>query len=151
MCLKNVLLTFCWWFKYGKDPDDLIRTMNEEMVKVVDWMQINRLSSNLNKTHFILYRRKRVRISLSTDLIINNVKIDMIERTKFLGVIIDQNLSFQSHINYIKVKVARGIDIFAFNFFWFLCTKNFNSWTSYQATESSSCATDIYKTIVKNN
>ena len=81
------------------------------MVKVVDWMQINRLSSNLNKTHFILYRRKRVRISLSTDLIINNVKIDMIERTKFLGVIIDQNLSFQSHINYIKGKVARGIGI----------------------------------------
>ena len=98
-------------FLSGKDPDDLIRTMNEEMVKVIDWLQINRLSLNLNKTHFILFRRKRVRISLSTDLIINNVKIDMIERTKFLGVIIDQNLSFQSHINYIKGKVARGIGI----------------------------------------
>ena len=65
----------------------------------------------MNKTHFILLRRQRVRISLSTDLIINNVKIDMIERTKFLGFIIDQNLSFQSHINYIKGKVARGIGI----------------------------------------
>ena len=98
-------------FLSGKDPDDLVRTMNEEMVKVIDWLQINRLSLNLNKTHFILFRRKRVRISLSTDLVINNVKIDMIERTKFLGVIIDQNLSFQSHINYIKGKVARGIAI----------------------------------------
>ena len=98
-------------FLSGKDPDDLIRTMNEEMVKVIDWLQINRLSLNLNKTHFILFRRKRVRISLSTDLIINNVKIDMIERTKFLGVMIDQNMSFQSHINYIKGKVARGIGI----------------------------------------
>ena len=44
-------------------------------------------------------------------IIIDNVKIDMVERTKFLGVIIDQNLSFQGHINYIKGKVARGIGI----------------------------------------
>ena len=98
-------------FLSGKNPDDLIRTMNEEMVKVVDWLQINRLSLNLNKTHFILFQRKRVKISLSVDLIINNVKIDMIKKTKFLGVIIDQNLSFQSHINYIKGKVAHGIGI----------------------------------------
>ena len=98
-------------FLSGKDPDDLIRTMNEEMVKVVDWLQINRLSLNLNKTHFILFRRKRVRVSMSIDVIIDNVKIDMVERTKFLGVMIDQNLSFQSHINYIKGKVARGIGI----------------------------------------
>ena len=114
MFLKNVFFTFCRWFKYvsvGENPDDLIRTMNEEMVKVVDWLQINRLSLNLNKTHFILFQRKRVKISLSVDLIINNVKIDMIEKTKFLGVIIDQNLPFQSHIKYIKGRVARGIGI----------------------------------------
>ena len=39
-------------FLSGKDPDDLIRTMNEEMVKVVDWLQINRLSLNLKKNTF---------------------------------------------------------------------------------------------------
>ena len=42
----------------GKNPDDLIRIMNEEMIKVVDWLQINRLFLNLNKTHSILFRRK---------------------------------------------------------------------------------------------
>ena len=88
-------------FLSGKNPDDLIRIMNEEMIKVVDWLQINRLSLNLNKTHFILFRRERVKISLSADLIINNIKIGMTERTKFLGVMIDQNLSFQNRIMYI--------------------------------------------------
>ena len=34
----------------GMDPDDHIRTMNEEMVKVVDRLQIYRFSLNL-KTH----------------------------------------------------------------------------------------------------
>ena len=35
----------------------------------------------------------------------------MTEGTKFLGVMIDQILPFQSHIMYIKGKVARGIGI----------------------------------------
>ena len=43
----------------GKKTDDLSRTMSEEMVKVVVWLQINRLSLNLNKTHFILFRAIR--------------------------------------------------------------------------------------------
>ena len=98
-------------FLSGKNPDDLIRIMNEEMVKVVNWLQINRLSLNLNKTHFIVFHRKRAKISLSSDLTISNIKIGMAEITKFLGVMIDQNLSFQSHIMYIKGKVARGIGI----------------------------------------
>ena len=98
-------------FLSGKKTDDLIRMMNEELIKVVDWLQINSLSLNLNKTHFILIRRKRVKISLSADLTINNIKFDMTERTKFLEVMIDQNLSFESHIMYIKGKVARGINI----------------------------------------
>ena len=114
-CLKNCLSYFllmsqiCFYLE--KNPDDLIRIMNEEMVKVVDWLQLNRLSLNLDKTYFILFRRKRVKTSLSEDLIINNIKIGVTERTKFLGVIIDQNLSFQSHILYIKGKVAPGIGI----------------------------------------
>ena len=91
-------------FLSGKNPDDLIRFMNEEMVKVVNWLQINRLSMNLNKTHFIVFHRKRAKISLSADLNINNIKIGMAEKTKFLGVMIDQHLSFQSHIMYTKRK-----------------------------------------------
>ena len=54
---------------------------------------------------------------------INNVKIDIKERTKFLGVIIDKHLSFQSHIKYIKGKVARGFGIL------YECRPYFNSET----------------------
>lgn len=39
------------------------------------------------------------------------MKISRIDKTKFLGVIIDECLSFQQHIMYIKGKVARGIGI----------------------------------------
>ena len=98
-------------FISGKNPDELIDIMNEEMVKIVDWLKLNRLSLNLKKTHFILFRKKRSIVNISKDLIVDNVKIDMVENTKFLGVIVDQYLSFQCHINYTKGKVAQGVGI----------------------------------------
>ena len=98
-------------FQSGKNPDDLIKTMNDEMINVVDWLQLNKLSLNLKKTHFIFFRKKRIKVVPSVDLMINNVKIDIKEKTKFLGVIIDEHLTFQSHIKYIKGKVARGFGI----------------------------------------
>ena len=98
-------------FITGQNPDSLIETMNVEMIKVVDWLNINKLSLNLKKTHFIIFRRKREKILLSKSLIMNNVVIEMTENTKFLGVIIDQNLTFYSHIAYIKGKISRALGI----------------------------------------
>ena len=98
-------------FLSGKDPDQLIKSMREETIKIVDWLRLNKLSLNLKKTHFILFHKKRSNVSLSEDLVIDGAKIDRVEKTKFLGVIIDQTLSFQSHINHIKGKISRGIGI----------------------------------------
>ena len=98
-------------FLTGKDPNALIRTMNTEMKHVVDWLRLNKLSLNLKKTHFVLFRKKQDRVCLSEDLLVDNVKIDRVDSTKFLGIFIDEHLSFQKHINYIKGKVSRAIGI----------------------------------------
>ena len=82
-----------------------------ELQKVIDWLNINKLSHNLKKTHFIIFRRPRGKVELSKQLKMNNVVIDMTESTKFLGVIIDQNLTFCSHISYIKGKISRALGI----------------------------------------
>ena len=48
------------------------------------------------KNYFIFFfRNKRLTVVLSVDRRINNVKIDIKERTKFLGVIIDEHLSYK--------------------------------------------------------
>ena len=45
-------------FLSGKDPNQLIRTMNEEMVKIVDWLKLNKLSLNLKKDAFYIIQEK---------------------------------------------------------------------------------------------
>ena len=95
----------------GKDLDELIKTMNTEIVHVIDWLKLNKLSLNLKKTHFIIFRRRRVKIKVNEELTINDVKIEMKDNTKFLGVMIDNCLSFKEHIHYIRGKVARGLGL----------------------------------------
>ena len=85
--------------------------MNSEIVKVVDWLKINKLSLNLKKTHFMLFKTSKKRFILDTDLVIDGMKIDKVDKTKFLGVVIDPCLTFKSHILYIKGKIARGVGI----------------------------------------
>ena len=85
--------------------------MQEETIKVVDWLKLNKLSLNLKKTHFVLFHKKRDKVRLSEELYINNVKINRVDKTKFLGVIIDETLSFQSHVSLIKGKISRGIGL----------------------------------------
>ena len=60
---------------------------------------------------FVLSRKSNGKIHLDNDLIIDNVKIDQKSQTKFLGVIIDEQLSFKQHIRCIKGKVSRGLGI----------------------------------------
>ena len=43
------------------------------------------------------------------DLIVNNVKIRMTDKTQKIGVVIDEYLSFEYHVKHIKGKVAMGI------------------------------------------
>ena len=44
-------------------------------------------------------------------LLINNFPIQQVYNTKFLGVIIDEELNWSNHISYISSKIAKGIGI----------------------------------------
>ena len=87
--------------------------MNEEVKNIVDWLRINKLSINLKKTHFMIFRKKRQKLVVDEELIINNIKIDQVKSTKFLGVVIDHHLTFQQHILYLKGKISRGLPKFS--------------------------------------
>ena len=46
------------------------------------------------------------KIALNNDLIIENVVINRTNHSKFLGVMVDQHLTFEAHVRYIKGKYA---------------------------------------------
>ena len=94
----------------GKDINKLISIMNEELHKILKWLNINRLSLNINKTHFMVFKSQKSNVNYDA-LYINNMIINKVEKTNFLGVIIDAKLNWTHHITYVKGKLSRGIGI----------------------------------------
>ena len=98
-------------FKEGSDIIEMQNCVNEELQKISKWLKLNKLSLNINKTHFIIFKRKRKVVNISPSLHIDSQPISQVSNTKFLGVYIDENLSWQTHIDHISMKIARGIGI----------------------------------------
>ena len=48
---------------------------------------------------------------LRTKLLIKKHKVERVESIKFLGVLLDENLSWKDHIKYIENKVAKNIGL----------------------------------------
>ena len=84
--------------------------MNEEMIKISAWLKIDKLSLNIDKTHFMLFKGKR-KIRKGIEIKIDNRMINQVSETKFLGIYIDENLSWKSHIQNITQNVARATGI----------------------------------------
>ena len=76
--------------------------MNLELKKLYKWLYSNKLSLNIKKTHWILFSLKK-KIKPVSNLYINNVVIERVDSTKFLGVILDSKMSWTNHIINVKV------------------------------------------------
>ena len=49
--------------------------------------------------------------NMDVKLCINKIPIQQVDNTKFLGVIINDNLNWSNHISYINSKIVKGIGI----------------------------------------
>ena len=87
----------------------VIQIMEKEFGKVLTWLSTNPLVINMKKTHFMVFtnRKRPKEITLK-------VKDSLIKETsesKFLGVIVDNKLSWDSHIKYISNKISKSVSI----------------------------------------
>ena len=84
--------------------------MNQELVKVSNWLRANRLSLNISKTTYILFKVRK-QVDILPQLILNNVEISRVQTTKFLGVTIDEKLNWSHHIKNVENKLASSLFI----------------------------------------
>ena len=80
-------------FTSGKDVRQLIAIMNNELTKIVEWLNVNKLSVNEKKTHYMIFSLFRNRIINDTDIKINGQMVARVACNKFLGVLINEKLS----------------------------------------------------------
>ena len=88
--------------------DTCLKTLNEilqiEMNKIANWLNVNKLSLNTTKTKLILFRSRNKKSKHDLKISINKENIKQVKNITFLGIIIDEFLTWRDHIDLISKK-----------------------------------------------
>jgi len=95
----------------NKNIQDLMRVANQEIQKISDWLKVNKLSLNIKKTHFVLFHFRQKYIPNNLCLKIDNSVIEKVSYTKFLGIVLHENLTWQTHIQTLERKISKNAGI----------------------------------------
>ena len=97
---------------YSAKPDPSIEnTLNNELKKVSKWPTTNKLSLNVDKSSYLNFSPNNREIKLN--LCINKEVLKEKEHAKYLGILIDKNLSWKPQINAVKLCLSKGCAILA--------------------------------------
>ena len=115
----------------GYNLHELIAKCNLELHKIANWMIANKLAVNVSKCKFIIFHNKGKKIDMGGISInfnmnefnkaalpekiipldrIYNTNPNLNDRTyKYLGVLLDENFTLNSHFDYICNKLSKGL------------------------------------------
>ena len=102
-----------------KSLKTLEQTMNNELGKLNNWLIANKLTLNIKKSNFVIFRpyQKKVTSNVNIHVFDNSkqtfVSLENKDYVKYLGLLIDSNLAWKQHINYISTKISRSIGLIA--------------------------------------
>ena len=92
----------------------LYETINKELTHINEWFNANKLSLNTSKTKYTFFHKLRISdhipLRLPT-LLINNSEIKREYAIKFLGVMLNENITWKDHIKLIENKISKNIGI----------------------------------------
>ena len=88
---------------FGDNNFSVDTLINEELSKVIEWLKINKLSLNKNKSKYMIFHMPKKEIEILT-LKIDNTNI---EEFNFLGLTIDTHLKWKKHTDKISNKCSK--------------------------------------------
>ena len=99
-------------FASHKDKRDLYARVNSELGILSDWFAHSKLTLNYSKTEFIDFSKPAIVSSadISTLRIDGNL-IRQVKESKFLGVFIDNDISWRVHIGRVMRKISQTVGI----------------------------------------
>ena len=91
----------------SKSIKDINRKVNIDLKNIIYWLRANKITLNADKTELILFRSKNKIITKHLNFWIIGQKIHSLTQTKYLGIVLDENLKFKRHMQLLKTKLNR--------------------------------------------
>ena len=96
-------------FLSDSDPIRLFSRANKSLEAVFNWFCANRLSLNAKKTQYMVIQSASKKLNNLPDLKIDGVVLSQATHCKFLGITIDESLSWKRHVSSINSKISRAL------------------------------------------
>ena len=95
-------------FKLNEGNIDLT-DVSRNLQAVVSWCNSNKLTINVNKTKYILFKNRRKTLRVSGQLLVSKTILESVESTYFLGICIDKNLTWKKHIDNVCNMLSKKV------------------------------------------
>ena len=95
----------------------LEETVNRELKNVCEWPHVNKLALNIKKSNFVIFRPPQRSLNYEIKLKVTDYStnissgLECKEYVKYLGVLIDNHLSWKYHVDYIAVKISKIVGV----------------------------------------
>ena len=90
-------------------PNDLQSKLNADLAAITSWLNDNKLTLNVAKSTFmIIGNNSKLSQFNDIDLMANNSQLEKVTNFKYLGVTINQHLTWHDHIDQIQRKSRKG-------------------------------------------
>ena len=86
--------------------NNLETEINNELKKINQWRKINKLSVNFSKSNYMVFTQKKININMNITM--DGNRLEKVNKTKYLGVIMDSKFSWKEHITYITNKISKS-------------------------------------------
>jgi len=96
----------------SENLSQLEKVVNNELKHIKKWLDVNKLALNVDKTNFIIFHSRQHSLSKSVNIKIGKEHVKQAKYVKFLGLLLDENLSWRYHLSELRKKLARTSGIF---------------------------------------
>ena len=83
--------------------------MNTSLQKLNHWCNINQIQINQTKTKYMIFNSHSQSPPSTPSITLNGTPIEQVQFFKFLGITIDNKLTWSEHTKNIKLKIAQGM------------------------------------------
>ena len=96
----------------AKTQIEIKLTLQIELTIVCEWLKVNKLTLNANKTKYVIFSTKQhLYTKPDLNLYVGQDKINRVNSMKYLGIILDEHLTFDEHITYIINKSSKKLGV----------------------------------------
>ena len=80
--------------------------LNNELNDISIWFKVNKLSVNGDKTKAMVFHSQNKKVNLP-EIFIDNARIEFVKEFNYLGITLDNNLTWKPHLNSLSQKIAK--------------------------------------------